>query len=50
LKGEAEGKRQLEKPRRRYEDNIKKQVCKKLAWRSWKLLISLRLGKNGGVL
>jgi hypothetical protein len=44
-----EGKRQLERPRRRWEDNIKMDL-REVGWGAWTGLIWLRIGTGGGLL
>jgi hypothetical protein len=45
----AEGKRQFERPRRRWEDVIKMNL-KEIGWRGWSGLTWLRIGIVGGLL
>jgi len=47
LLGKAEGKRQLEKPRRRWEDNIKVDL-QEVGWEVWTGSSCLRIGTGGG--
>jgi hypothetical protein len=49
LVGKPEGERPLERPRRRWEDNIKMDL-QEVAWGTWNELIWLRIGVGGGVL
>jgi hypothetical protein len=44
-----EGRRPLERPRRRWEDNIKIDL-QELEWGAWSGLIWLRIGTGGGLL
>jgi hypothetical protein len=48
LVGKSEGKRQLGRPRRRWVDNIKKNL--KYDGVIWTRLIWLRIGTSGGLL
>jgi hypothetical protein len=48
LVGMAEGKRQLEIPRRRCQDNITMDL--KWGWRAWSSLILFRIGTSCGLL
>jgi hypothetical protein len=43
-----EGKRPLERPSRRWEDNIK-LALQELGWKAWTGLIWLIIGTNGGL-
>jgi hypothetical protein len=47
LEGTPDGKKPLERPRRRWEDNIK-WIFKKSDEESWTGLIWLRIGTGGG--
>jgi hypothetical protein len=47
--GETLGKRPLERPRHRWEDNIK-MYLKEVGWGAWTGLIWLRIGTSGGPL
>jgi hypothetical protein len=47
--GKPEGKRPLERPRRRWEDNIKMDL-QEVGWGAQNLLIWLRIGTGGGLL
>jgi hypothetical protein len=49
LVGRPEGRRPLEKPTRRWEDNIKMDL-QEMGWRAWTGLIWLRIGTGGGLL
>jgi hypothetical protein len=43
-----EGKRQLERPRRRWDDNIEKDLYE-VGWETWTGLIRLRIRTGGGL-
>jgi len=45
--GKPERKRQLGRPRRRWEDNIKMDL-QQVGWMAWTGLIWLRIGTGGG--
>jgi hypothetical protein len=45
--GEPEGKKQLVRPRRRWEENIKMDF-QEVGWGVWSGLIWLRIGTGGG--
>ena len=47
--GKPDGKKQLGRPRRRWEDNIKMDL-QKVGWRAITGLIWLRIGTGGGKL
>jgi len=47
LVGKPEGKRQLGRPRHRWEDNIKMDFHE-VGWGAWTGLIWLRIGTGGG--
>jgi hypothetical protein len=47
LEGKPEGKRQLGRPRRRWEDNIKTDL-QDVVREAWTGLIWLRIGTSGG--
>jgi hypothetical protein len=49
LVGRPEGRRPLERPRRRWEDNIKMDL-QGVGWGLWTGLIWLRIGTGGGIL
>jgi hypothetical protein len=49
LAGRPEGRRQLRRPRRRWEDNIK-MVLQEVGWGAWNGLSWLRIGTGGGLL
>jgi hypothetical protein len=49
LVGEPEGKRQLAKRRRRWENNIRMDL-REVGWRVWTGFIWLRVGTSGGSL
>jgi hypothetical protein len=49
LVGRSEGRRPLERPRRRWEDNIKMDL-QEVGWGAWIGLIWLRIGTGGGLL
>jgi hypothetical protein len=49
LVGRPEGRRPLERPRHRWEDNIKMNL-QKVGWGAWTGLIWLRTGTGGGLL
>jgi hypothetical protein len=49
LVGRPEGKRPIEIPRRRWEDNIKMDL-QEVGWRAWSGLIWLRIGTGGELL
>jgi hypothetical protein len=49
LVGKSEGKRQLGRPRRRWEDNIKMDL-REIGWVVWTGLIWFRIGTSGGLL
>jgi hypothetical protein len=49
LVGKPEGRRSLERPRRRWEDNIKMDL-REVRWSAWTGLIWLRIGTGGGLL
>jgi hypothetical protein len=49
LVGRPEGRRPLGRPRRRWEDNIKKDL-QEVGWGAWTGLIWLRIGTGGGLL
>jgi hypothetical protein len=49
LMGRAERKRPLDRPRRRWEDNIKMDL-RKVEWEVWSGSIWLKIGKGGGLL
>jgi hypothetical protein len=49
LVGKPEGKRPLERPRRRWEDGIKMDL-REIGWRVWSGFIWLRIGTVGGLL
>jgi hypothetical protein len=49
LMGKPEGKRPLERPRRRWEDGIK-IVLREIGWGVWSGFIWLRIGIAGGLL
>ena len=49
LVGKHEGKKPFERPRRRWEDNIKMDL-KRVGRRTWAGLIWLRIGTGGGLL
>jgi hypothetical protein len=46
LVGKPEGRRQLGRPRRRWEDNIKMDL-REAGWEAWTGLIWLRIGTGG---
>jgi hypothetical protein len=47
--GKPEGKKPLGRPRRRWDDNIKK-VVQEIGWRAWTELIWLGTGTDGEIL
>jgi len=49
LVGQSEGNRLLERPRHRWEDNIKKDL-QDVGWAAWTGLIWLRIRTGGGLL
>jgi hypothetical protein len=49
LTGRPEGRRPLRRPRRRWEDNMKKDL-KAVGWRAWTGLSWLSIGTGGGFL
>jgi len=49
LVGKPEGKRQIGRPRRRWEDDIKIHI-QKVGWGTWTALIWLRLVTGGALL
>jgi hypothetical protein len=49
LVGRPEGRRTLERPSRRWEDNIKMDL-QDVGWGAWIGLIWLRIGTGGGLL
>jgi hypothetical protein len=49
LVGRPEGRRQLGRPRRRWEDNIEIDL-QEVGWGTWTGLIWLRIGTGGGLL
>jgi hypothetical protein len=49
LVGRPEGRRSLGRPRRRWEDNIQKDL-QEVGWGAWTGLIWLRIGTGGGLL
>jgi hypothetical protein len=49
LVGKPEGKRPLERPRRRWVDNIKMDL-REIGWDGMDRLIWLRIGTSGGLL
>jgi hypothetical protein len=49
LVGIPEGRRQLVRPRRRWEDNIKMDL-REVGWGAWTGLIWLRIGTGGELL
>ena len=49
LVAKPEGRRPLERPKRRWEDNIKMNL-REMEWRAWTGSISLRIGTSGGLL
>jgi hypothetical protein len=49
LAGRPEGRRPLERPRRRWEDNVKMDL-QEVGWGAWTGLIWLRIGAGGGLL
>jgi hypothetical protein len=49
LVGRPEGRRPLETPRHRWEDNIKMDL-QEVGWGAWTGLIWLRIGTGGGLL
>jgi hypothetical protein len=49
LVGKLEGKRPLERPRRRWEDGIK-MVLREIGWGVWSGFTRLRIGTVGGLL
>jgi hypothetical protein len=51
LVGKSEGKRSLERPRRRWVDNIKIDL-REIVWNGmvWSGLVWLRIGASGGLL
>jgi hypothetical protein len=49
LMGRPEGRRPLERPRRRWEDNIKMDI-QEVGWGAWTGLIWLSIGTGGGLL
>jgi hypothetical protein len=49
LVGKPEGKRPLERPRRRWEDGIKTDL-REIGWEVWSGFIWLRIGTSGGLL
>jgi hypothetical protein len=49
LVGKAEGKRRLERPRRRWEDGIKMDL-REIGWGVWSGFAWLRIGTVGGLL
>jgi hypothetical protein len=49
LVGRPEGRRTLERPRRRWEDNVKMDL-QEVGWGAWTGLIWLRIGTGGGLL
>jgi hypothetical protein len=49
LVGRPEGRRPLGRPRRRWEDNIKRDL-QEVGWGAWSGLIWLRIGTGGGLL
>jgi hypothetical protein len=49
LVGKPEGKRPLERPRRRWEDNIKMDL-REVGWGTWTGPIWLRIGTGGELL
>jgi hypothetical protein len=49
LVGRPEGKRPLERPRCRWEDNIKVDL-REIGWVLWTGLMWLRIGTSGGLL
>jgi hypothetical protein len=48
LVGKPEGKRQLERPRRRWEDGIGMDL-REIGWRGWSGFAWLRIGTGGGL-
>jgi hypothetical protein len=49
LVGKSEGKRPLERPRRRWEDGIKMDL-REISWRVWSGFTWLMIGVVGGLL
>jgi hypothetical protein len=49
LVGRPEGRRPLGRPRRRWEDNIKRDL-QEVGWEAWTGLSRLRIGTGGGLL
>jgi hypothetical protein len=49
LVGKPEGKRPLERPRRRWEDGIRVDL-REIGWRVWSGFVWLRMGTVGGML
>jgi hypothetical protein len=49
LMGKPEERRSLERPRRRWEDNIKMDL-REVGWGAWTGSIWLRIGTGGGLL
>jgi hypothetical protein len=49
LVGRPEGRRPLERPRHRWEDNIKMDI-QEVGWGAWTGLSWLRIGTGGGLL
>jgi hypothetical protein len=49
LVGKPEGRRPLERPRRRWEDTIKMDL-REVGWGAWTGSIWLRIGRGGGLL
>jgi hypothetical protein len=49
LVGKPEGKRPLERPRRRWEDGIKRYL-REIDWGVWSGVVWLRIGTVGGLL
>jgi hypothetical protein len=49
LVGKPEGRRPLERPRRRWEDNVKMDL-REVGWGAWTGSIWLRIGTGGGLL
>jgi hypothetical protein len=49
LVGKPEGKRQVERPKHKWEDNINMGL-RKVGWGAWAVSIRLRIGRGGGLL